>query len=211
MTIADLKAIIESDTNIPSPALHLSHNEHLLADDAQTIVQAGITDGDMLGLMVRSNSQSTPQTQAQRANKRVLPNQGPRSGSGSASRQQGGAGAGPDPEMIRLQMLGDPAVMAAVRERNPALADAASDAQRFREAFGNEQRKALEIEAEKQARLARLNADPFDVEAQREIEEMIRQEAVMENLQNAMEHTPEGEFDPMLPVTRVTVNARSTC
>ena len=50
----------------------------------------------------------------------------------------------------------------------------------------------MEMDAEIQRRNDLLSADPFNVDAQREIEEMIRQEGVIENLQNAMEHNPEG-------------------
>lgn len=46
-------------------------------------------------------------------------------------------------------------------------------------------------ESQRQNNIAALNADPFDIEAQRRIEEAIRQEAVLENLQHAMEYTPE--------------------
>jgi DNA damage-inducible protein 1 len=42
--------------------------------------------------------------------------------------------------------------------------------------------------------IADLNADPFDIDAQMRIAEMIREERVQENLQNAIEHNPEGEF-----------------
>lgn len=36
-----------------------------------------------------------------------------------------------------------------------------------------------------------MNADPFDVESQQKIEEAIRQQAVMENLEHALEYSPE--------------------
>jgi DNA damage-inducible protein 1 len=39
--------------------------------------------------------------------------------------------------------------------------------------------------------IARLNADPFDVEAQQKIEEAIQHEAILENLEHAIEYSPE--------------------
>lgn len=48
-----------------------------------------------------------------------------------------------------------------------------------------------EREWAQQREIERLNADPYDVEAQRKIEEAIRQQAVMENLEHAIEYSPE--------------------
>jgi hypothetical protein len=47
------------------------------------------------------------------------------------------------------------------------------------------------IEQQRLVEIGRLNADPFDVDAQRKIEEAIRQEAVLENLEHALEYSPE--------------------
>lgn len=49
--------------------------------------------------------------------------------------------------------------------------------------------EATEVEKQKETQL--LNADPYNIEAQRKIEEAIRQEAVMENLNHALEYSPE--------------------
>ncbi|KAH9947209.1 hypothetical protein B0H21DRAFT_359792 [Amylocystis lapponica] len=93
-----------------------------------------------------------------------------------------------DAEMMRLQLLGDPAVMHQLRESNPELAAAAqTNPARFAELL--RQTRARHADAERE--LMRLEADPYDVEAQRRIEEAIRQQAVMENLEHALEYSPE--------------------
>ena len=110
-----------------------------------------------------------------------------------------------DSEMMRLQLLGDPAVMHQLREvrmtiiyltswvptyrqTNPELAAAAqNNPVRFAELL--RQTRARHVEAERE--LNALEADPYDIEAQRRIEEAIRQQAIMENLEHALEYSPE--------------------
>jgi len=93
-----------------------------------------------------------------------------------------------DAEMMRLQLLGDPAVMTQLQQTNPELAHAAqTDPHRFAELL--RQTRSRHVEAERE--LATMEANPFDIEAQRRIEEAIRQQAVMENLEHALEYSPE--------------------
>ncbi|KDQ64168.1 hypothetical protein JAAARDRAFT_218053 [Jaapia argillacea MUCL 33604] len=97
-----------------------------------------------------------------------------------------------DAEMMRLTLLGDPALMAQLQETNPELARAAiSDPAQFATLLRQHHARQQSAELAQQREIAALNADPYDVEAQRKIEEAIRQQAVMENLEHALEYSPE--------------------
>ena len=75
-----------------------------------------------------------------------------------------------------------------IHQVQPELANAArSDPARFAELL--RQTRARQTEAEQE--IAALNSNPYDIEAQKRIEEAIRQQAVMENLEHALEYSPE--------------------
>jgi DNA damage-inducible protein 1 len=116
-----------------------------------------------------------------------------------------------DSEMMRLQLLGNPDLMRQIQEvyflvpcarsgqliiseyqTQPEIAAAAqSNPARFAELLGQTRDRQYQAELEEQREIQRLNADPFDVEAQRRIEEAIRQQAVLENMEHALEYAPE--------------------
>ncbi|KAG4303241.1 hypothetical protein PCANB_000587 [Pneumocystis canis] len=97
-----------------------------------------------------------------------------------------------DPEILRLRLILEPNFLEMIRRTYPELADAAvHDPERFKKIIENLSLNKEELEIQRQREIAALNMDPLNVEAQTRIEEIIRQEAVMENLENAMEYHPE--------------------
>lgn len=176
MSIDDLKGYLESETGVKSPDQRIYFNNQELADGSKTLQQCQIVEDSMIGMQVKSKGR------------------GPQNVGSNRPAQN----RAPDPEMYRLRVLGNPAELAQLRARMPELADAVQDPVRFRQTFEELLRRQTQLETERQRRQDLLAADPYNVDAQREIEEMIREEAVMENLQNAVEHNPEGMISPIL-------------
>ena len=76
--------------------------------------------------------------------------------------------------------------------QRPELGAAMDDPARFAQVWQRLLDEEQNAQNQRTREIADLNADPFDIDAQTRIEEMIRAERVQENLQNAIEHNPEG-------------------
>ncbi|KAK4938145.1 DNA damage-inducible protein 1 [Elasticomyces elasticus] len=189
MTLSDIKAFIEAEINVPPSSQIFLQDGRPVTDKSTTLAQMNVQEGDVVALAIQSPRQrsqpaqrSTPAQPAQRAP--------------SAN----------DPEQARLRVLGDPVLMAEWRRQDPELASAASDRDKFHDLYSARQRQYAQAQREKEEQHALLAADPFNVDAQQKIEEMIRQERVAENLQKAMEENPESFGRVTMLYIDVTVN-----
>jgi len=184
MDIGTLKNSVHVEIGFEPSSQHLYHNGQHITDNSKTLSELQIGDGEMLALHVRElrGSIGIP---AGGANPPAQ--QGGNRGGASASAPQ------QDPETIRLQLLGDPNLRAELSSRRPELASVLEDPQRFNEVWAQSYDRERRERAARHQQIQMLNSDPFNPEAQAKIEEIIRQERVMENLQNAMEHNPEGK------------------
>ncbi|KAI1876828.1 uncharacterized protein JN550_000900 [Neoarthrinium moseri] len=180
MTLEALRSSIEAE-GIPAPAQNIYHNGQLITDNSKTLQDLSVTDGDMLALHVRDMRGNTGVSQGQHVQQQQ---QAPPQRSNSAAMAQ-------DPELIRLQVLGDPRLRAELERSNPPLAAAVDDSRRFGQLFRESVERQEEARRARMREIEQLNADEFNPEAQARIEEMIRQQGVMDNLQNAMEYNPE--------------------
>ncbi|TVY22444.1 DNA damage-inducible protein [Lachnellula hyalina] len=177
-TVSLLKESVQAESRIPTTSQHLYHNGQLLNDDTKTMDQLQIGDGEMLALHVRDMARAAPRA-SQPARQQAAP------------QPRGGQGGSPDPETIRLQLLGNPEMRAQAVSQKPELAAVIDSPERFAQLFRTWQDTERDEQARRRQHIADLNADPFDIEAQTRIAEMIREERVQENLQNAIEHNPE--------------------
>ncbi|CAD7695625.1 unnamed protein product [Ostreobium quekettii] len=162
--VGSLKAILEVETGVPMAQQILSFNGSPLSDDAN-LASTGVKDGELLMLM-RAGGAPTP-------------------GAGSM------AAPGIPADLVQAvdQLRNDPARMRGLEQNNPELARAvrSGDYGFLMEHAGRAKRREAELERE----YARLEADPFDVDAQKRIEEIIREKNVEDNFSQAMEHNPE--------------------
>ncbi|KAJ7098616.1 hypothetical protein B0H15DRAFT_797313 [Mycena belliarum] len=162
MELENVMALLEAESGISVAEQSISYNGRDLGAPKATMRELGVNENNAMLLL-----------------RRKVPN-------------VAGRAVAQDSEMMRLQILGDPDLMRQLRETQPELAHAAqSNPAQFAELLRQTRDRQHDVDLQRQREIERLNADPFDVEAQRRIEEAIRQQAVLENMEHALEYSPE--------------------
>jgi len=178
MTLEDVMALLEAESGIPVAEQSISCEGRDLGNVKHTMLECGVPDNSMLHLRRKVN-------------------------------MPGGRQVEQDAEMMRLQLLGDPQLMQQLRATQPEIADAAqNDPAKFAQLLRQTRDRNTQAELARLREIEALNADPFDVEAQRRIEEAIRQQAVMENMEHALEYAPESFGRVTMLYVNVEVNGR---
>ncbi|EXJ69140.1 uncharacterized protein A1O5_08075 [Cladophialophora psammophila CBS 110553] len=175
MTLNDIKAFVEAEIGVPPSAQMFLKDGMPVTDTSMTLAQFNVQEGDLIAMAIHA----TPP--------RRRPAQGTPSGQPAAPTLR----SMNDTEQLRSHLLRDAAVMTGFRRQDPELAAAAQDPQRFHDLLEERLRHRDEMQREKEEQIALLEADPFNVDAQQKIEEMIRQDRVLENMQKAVEEFPE--------------------
>ncbi|CAN3355493.1 DNA damage-inducible protein 1 [Diutina catenulata] len=172
LTVADFKAYLTAETEVEPAHQVILKDGKPIANDTQTLKEAGLVDHDMIQLTSKA-AVSRPAPPVPSA---------------------GGVGSIPDDvvERERQNILNNPQLLQSLRSQNPAMEQVINDPTLFRQMM--EQAVAMQGQAggyQNTEEYQRLMENPDDPESQKRIMEMIQQEAIDENYNLAWEVTPE--------------------
>merc|ERR1719334_2798364 len=111
-------------------------------------------------------------------------------GASGSSQQRSAVRNEEDPAWIREMLMANPDQQALLKQNNPRLSEAleSGDLEAFSKVLKEQQEARRQREAQ---RIRIMNADPFDLEAQRLIASEIEQKNIDQNMELAMEASPE--------------------
>jgi DNA damage-inducible protein 1 len=182
LTLEDFKAYLQAETGIePTDQVLRFNGSELVANKPLNELQ--INDNDLLQL-----SKKRPQRQQQ---------QHPTQPSNPIDERI---------EMIRQQILSDQGAADQVRQTQPSLYEALNDAGRFRSLMMEQVSEQQNQSAANQTEMMRLQQDPDNPENQARILELIRQEAVEENMNLAWDISPESFTSVSMLYIKLKIN-----
>lgn len=187
-SIETLKAILEAESGLDSSQQMLVLNGNPVAASSGNLSELGITDGALLMLMPRQQPGAAAPQQAQQGQQAQR-----QAGANHPALQMNADGSAAAPAAFIQTMKANPTFLHALEANNPTLADLikSENVEGVQEELRRVHQMKLEQEAALKAEQELLMADPFDIEAQRKIEELIQQKNIEENLAHAYEHNPE--------------------
>ncbi|CAI0448576.1 unnamed protein product [Linum tenue] len=167
-TVENIKALLEVETQVPLQQQQLLYNGREIRND-EKLSALGVKDDDLIMMVSKA--------------------QGPGSQGTSSRSNVPLENAAAFQEHVRR----DPNLMSQLFQADPELAQLVlgNDLNRLQELLKLRQRQRSELHLQQEAELALLEADPFDVEAQKKIEAAIRQKGIDENWEAALEYNPE--------------------
>ncbi|KAG4166409.1 hypothetical protein ERO13_A13G130142v2 [Gossypium hirsutum] len=171
-TVENLKALLEVETMVPLQQQQLLFNGREM-NNSEKLSALGVKDDDLV-MMVSGVASS-----------------------GSASRNDlslNPDGSAVNPAAFQQQIRQDSNLIGQLFQTDPELAQAVvgNDLNKLQEILRARHQRRSELRQQEEEELALLQADPFDVEAQKKIEAAIRQKGIDENWAAALEYNPEG-------------------
>jgi DNA damage-inducible protein 1 len=200
MTIETLKIVIGAEINVPSSQQIIVHEGRMLNNSGLTLQAAGLKAGDLV--FVRRGAQAPPAPPAPQASaQQAAPVQNTAS---TAAMTADNVPVSNDlrfedlppnlaPDVLRAVILKNGHLLKQLEHVNPEMAKAINDPDpnALRAHLIKQQMQRYMGQRAENMEIDRLNQDPFSLEAQRAIEDRIRNEQVEQNRQLAMEHSPE--------------------
>lgn len=168
--VENVKALLEVETQVSLQQQQLLYHGREIKN-SDRLSSIGVVEGDLV-MMVSLSTTS-------------------RTGTNDLSLNPDGSAV--NPRAMQQHIRNDSHLMNLLLERDPAFAEAVlgDNLDVFQNSLRQQHQQRLQLERKKQEEIALLNADPFDVEAQKRIEEAIRQKSINENWEAALEHNPE--------------------